>query len=693
MKFEPKILLTLLAAFILGLSACSSATPERIVETVVVEKEVQGETVTVVETVEVIKTVEVVKEVTVEIIKEVEAAPETGAYNEAPVLAARVQANELPPAGERLPEVPLVVQPNERVGKYGGDWHTAVVGGLDHIWMIRTMAYENLVRYNPEWTAVIPNIAESFEVNDDATEFTFKLRRGMKWSDGQPFTADDIMFWYNDVLLNTDLTPTVPAWLVTGGEPVVVEKIDEFTVAFKFNTPNGLFLQNLGAVIGCGPTGYPRHYLEQFHPTYNDDLEALIAEAGVDDWVGLFQLKGGVEPCAVSPPSFWQTTEVPTLHAWMITTPFGAGTQVVAERNPYYFKVDIEGNQLPYLDRVIYDQLEDAEVLVLKALNGELDMQARHFSLKDKAVLFDGMDQAGFRFVDMTPASANTTSISLNLTHPDPVKREIFQNKDFRIGLSHAINRQEIIDVLKVGQGEPAQVAVLEQSPFYNEALAKQYTEYDVDLANEYLDRAGYTERNADGIRLGPDGQPISIVIELSDLFGEQWPDMMEMIQGYWREVGVDLQIKVEDRSLLFSRKAANEHDAVVWGGGPGTGSALLLNPSYFLPCDPVDANYAMAWVQWCLDPAAGEEPPEAVKNQIALYQQLKATADPAEQAALMEEILAIAQDQFYVIGISVPTNQFGIAKNEFHGVPGSFPFSWFYPNPAPTNTAQYFIE
>ena len=149
-----------------------------------------------------------------------------------------------------------------------------MVGGLDHIWMIRLMAYENLMRFTPDWSGIMPNVAKSFSANAEATEFTFELREGLRWSDGAPYTADDITFWYEDVLLNEDLTPTIATWLVSGGEPLSVEKIDDYTVKFSFSTPNGLFMQNLASILGCGPTSYPRHYLEPFHVNYAEDIDA-----------------------------------------------------------------------------------------------------------------------------------------------------------------------------------------------------------------------------------------------------------------------------------------------------------------------------------------------------------------------------------------------------------------------------------
>lgn len=613
---------------------------------------------------------------------------------EAPELAERVQAGALPPVTERLPQTPLVVEPTEQIGSYGGEWRTALSSGADHVWLQRTLGYENLVRVTPDLTEVIPNIAESFETSDDLTEFTFHLREGMKWSDGQPFSADDIMFWYEDVLLNDELTTVPPSWLVSGDEPVVVEKLDDNTVVFRFAAPNGLFLQHLARTTGAGITEFPRHYFEQFHIDYNPEgLDALIAEAGADDWVGLFQQRGGLSSGA---GEYWQAGTVPTLHAWVLANPYGTGTRVVAERNPYYFKVDPEGNQLPYLDRVVFNLVDDVEVMLLSALSGEIDMHARHFNtLTNRAILFDNQEQGDYHFFSMVPDIMNTTVLFLNLTHKDPVKREIFRNKDFRIGLSHAINREEIIDLIYIGQGEPWQAAPRPESPFYHERLAKQYTEYDLELANEHLDRA-FPERDGSGYRLGPDGNRITFTVEATTAPYGEIPDVLELVIGYWHDVGIDAHLRMIDRSLFDTRREANEHDVAVWVGAGGL--EVILNPFWYLPISS-RSDYAQAWASWYTNPSGTgavtqpEEPPEATRKQMDLYRQLEATVDPDEQARLMNEILDIAADEFYMIGINLMQEGYGIVKNNFRNVPQSMVDAFLILTPAPTNPSQYFLE
>jgi peptide/nickel transport system substrate-binding protein len=616
---------------------------------------------------------------------------------EAPMLAELVASGDLPPLEERLPAVPLVVEPIASLGKYGGTWRTALVGGQDNAWLTRTISYDHLVRWARDWSGTEPNVAEAVEANEDASEYTFHLREGMKWSDGEPFTADDLLFWYEDILSNEEYRAVHPVagWLQAGGEPPVVEKLDDATVVFKFNGPHGLFLQFLATPDGDAPTRWPKHYCSQFHPDYNtENLDDLIAEAGATDWVNLMDLKCGGVP-GTPYDARWQNGDLPTLKAWRLTTPYGAGSQVVGERNPYYWKVDPEGRQLPYIDRVVYDVLEDREVLLLKVLNGEVDMMSRHFNTNDnKAVLTDNMEQGGYKFFE-TVSSGNVIGFHFNLNHKNPRLREIFQNKDFRIAMSHAINRQEIIDLILIGQGEPMNNAMGKTAgDLYDEEMYTLYTEYDPEVAAEHLAAAGFTEKGPDGFYLGPDGEPFSFSVQTTEAFGHY--TIAEIVVQQWQAFGINAQLNVIDRALLYTRKDSSEHDVHVWGAGGGP--EVYLDPRHFLPVHSESA-FAMAWYNWYVNPTGEgalvppEEPPDPVKRQMELYDQIKGTGDAAQQAELMKEILAIAKDQFYVIGISASPPGYGIVKNNFHNVPETMIGSWQYPDPAPTNPEQYWIE
>jgi peptide/nickel transport system substrate-binding protein len=439
---------------------------------------------------------------------------------------------------------------------------------------------------------------------------------------------------------------------------------------------------------------FPRHYLEQFHPKYNtDNLDDLVAEAGLTTWVELFQTKYGSRQ---NSGAGWTNPDLPVIYAWRITEPAGGDVaRAVCEPNPYYWKVDTEGNQLPYIQRIEWEFLGDPEVLLLRTLNGEVEFMNYYAnSLQNKAVLFENMgeDKGNFHFFDQIRDQSVTVAIDLNQNTQNEVLREVFQTKDFRVALSHAINRQEVIDTVFVGQGIPYQVAPKPQSEYYNETLATQYTEYDVAQANQILDDL-YPDKDANGIRLGPDGNPIKFDLIVDATRFPAWVDVLELVEIYWEEVGIDMDIAGISGELLDERRQANDYDATAgWSDG---GLATLLAPGILVP-NGSGSTWAPAWGVWYSGGNFGgepEEPPEGVKRQQELIDLINASADLEEQREMMNEILDIATEQFYRIGISLDMGQFGVVKNNYHNVPLAMPESWNYPDPFPTNTSTYWIE
>lgn len=611
------------------------------------------------------------------------------AYEQAPMLVEMEAAGDLPPVDERLPANPLEMDLIEGVGEYGGTMRRAILGGGDHHNMVRTIGSDNLVRWDATWSELRPNIAEGWEVSEDARSFTFTLREGMRWSDGAPFTADDIVFWYEDVFLNTDITPSKHPIYVDESGPVTVEKVDDVTVRFSFENPNGLFVQNLAYGFGYYPVSYARHYLEQFHETYNPDgIQALIdAEPAANDWVQLFRLKAG----EMHTPLFWQNPDRPTLHAWHLTNAYGSSDRVEAVRNPYYWKVDSAGNQLPYMDRITYDQVEDVETILLKAFNGEIDFMLRHIGRPSyKAVLTDNMERGKYRFFDVNDLPASAVTLMLNLNNEDPVKREIVQNPDFRRGLSLAVNRQEIIDLLYFGAGNAAQASPQPTAALYDEEFAKQFTEFDPDAAGEYLDKAGLSERDGDGFRLGPDGERFTLIFMVADVFGLQYPDVMQLVAGYAADVGLDIQVRATDRSRLMELVRSNEQDAYLWNCGGGQAD-MFTAPMCYVPRPGNTVNWAMRWAEWNVDNSTGEEPPEDVKAIFAAYNKVLSAATPEDQEARMREMLALSKEQLFVVGLIQNEPVFGIARNNVRNVPDPLPIAgqlWF---PAPYTAQMYF--
>lgn len=611
-------------------------------------------------------------------------------YSEAPTLAEQVKAGKLPPVDQRLPQNPLVVKA-EKIGTYGGTWRMGMTAGTDDPSFYKIFTYEPLVRWNVEWSDIVPNLAEKWEVSKDATEYTFSLRKGVKWSDGKPFTADDIVFWWEDVELNKDLTTAPPSFMLIGGKPGSVTKVDDTTVKFTFPAPNGLFLHNVASANGRSMLNFPKHFAQQYHAKYVEKakLDADVKAAGFNSWREYFIARVGQPDGG----GFGQYSVVgrPMLYAWMTEQPMsGTATQVTFVRNPYYFKVDQNGQQYPYIDRLTYGVYADAAAMLLKATNGEIDLQMRHFNtLPNKAVLFDNQKKGDYSFIDLVQVTSNAVVVHLNLTHKDKALREIFQNKDFRIGLSYAINRKAIIDTVYVSQGTPAQPAPLADTPFYHKQLATQYLEYDVKKANEYLDKV-LPKKDANGMRLRADGKPLTFVIEIANSLQDQ-VDAGNMIAKYFQAVGVNAQAKPEDRSLMYQRKDANDLDAMIWNGEGGLGP--MFDPRNFFPYS-TESGFAVAWAYWYngVRDATAEEPPADVKKIMDGFNKAVTQSTFEGQVKAMNEMLQMSADYFFCIGVTTPPLVYGIVKNNMANVPKKMINGWQYPTPAPTNTFAYFF-
>lgn len=607
-------------------------------------------------------------------------------YHQAPILDERVASGELPPVEDRLPADPLVFDTLDSIGEYGGTMRRAILGGGDQHNIVRVIGHENLVRWSADWTEVQPNIASSWTVSEDATTFTFTLREDMKWSDGAPFTADDIMFWY-EVFSDERLTPSKHPIYVGPEGPVTVTKIDELTVEFQFESPNGLFINNLAYGFGYFPVNYPKHYLSQFHADHNPDgIQALIdAEPAAADWVSLFRLKAG----NLHTPAFWQNPDRPTIHPWTLQNAYGSSDRVIAVRNPYFWKVDSDGNQLPYFDAISWDQVEDPETILLKAFNGEIDYMNRHLGRPaNRAVLTDNMERGQYGFFDTNDLPSNGAILMLNLNNPDPVKNEIVNNRDFRIGLSHAVDRQEIIDLIYFGSGRPAQTAPQPVSPLYNERMATQFTDFDPDLANEYLDKV-LPETDSEGFRLDPNGERFTLVFLTADVFGAQFPDVMELVAAYAADVGIDIQIRVSDRARLQEIAASAEHDAYIWNCAGGQSDAYT-SPECFLPFGSA-VYWAPEWSRWGVDPNTGIEPPEAIKALFDQYDLVKAAATDEDREAAMVQLLEMSADQFLTIGLVQSDPAFGVARNNVRNHPDPMPISGQLWYPSPYVSQMYF--
>ena len=613
-------------------------------------------------------------------------------YNEAPMLTDMVSAGTLPPVAERLPDQPEVVTPLEGVGAYGGTIRRGLRGSSDHNNILRIVSPQGLTRWDPQFTKFVPNVAESWTVSDDASEYTFKLRPGMKWSDGEPFTADDIVFFVDDLLNNPDFYGnSPPSRYVIKGERMQAEKIDDTTVKLIFAGPYGEFLQQMATPLGQEPVLWAKHYCQQFLPKYNDGVADMVESEGAADWIDLYRRKCG----DLEIPARWGNPDRPTLDPWVVTDEAytGDATRVVLERNPYFWQVDTEGNQLPYIDRIQYGVEQDAESLVLQVIAGEIDMQARHLDApKNTPVYYDNADRSNFNIFTRITSMANPMGFFINQTTQNMDLRKLFTEKDFRIALSLGLDREELIDLVWQGQGEPWQMGPREGLPLYNEQLSHQYTEFDADKANELLDGLGLVERDSDGYRLMENGERISFPIDVIPTLQVEWVDALELIVGYWKDLGIDASINTVERTLFYERMDSNSFDVQVWSFSGGLDP--MLDPRNVMAVHPQGSMFGQAWTQWYNSGGtAGEEPPQSMKDRYALYEEYKATADPDEQLQLFQQIHQIAADEFEMFGVTSDSNKIAIVNKDLRNVPEEFPQGWIYPDPGPTLPQTYYYD
>ncbi len=613
-------------------------------------------------------------------------------YHEAPMLADLVKAGKLPLVAQRLPENPLVVEVVESIGQYGGVWRRGFLGPSDFNNYHR-IVYDALVRFSPDGTKIEPKLASSVAPSKDYTAWTVTLRKGAKWSDGSPFTADDIMFWYNDVLLNKDLTPALPTWMKNrDGSAVTVEKVDDITVRWVYKDPNTTFLMEL-ANKDSGDRQFaaflPTKYLKQFHAKYADktQLDRMTADAKFKTWVELFAAKA-------HPP---ENPDRPTMAAWVPVT--RASDQVfILRRNPYYVGVDKAGNQLPYIDYVQFKFFADAQALNLAAIAGQLDQQERHINLLNYPVLKEHEKDGKYRVILWPAFGGADANVTFNETYTkDPELGRLFATRDFRIAMSYAISRNEIKESAFLGLGEPRQPVAAPWHPYYpGDAYAKKFTEFRPDEANRMLDGIGLNRKDSEGFRLFP-GTNRRVTVELSvvPVFGP-WPDIAQLIAKNWEKVGIRTLVQIRERSLHFQMRQSNDLQAEIWNqdtsGFPFTGV-----PKY----DPRVLLYGTIttgplWKQWYdTGGKEGVEPPAEIKRIVELIDRGK-SANPKDQVRMAQEIFKIWVDNAFEIGTVglTPLDQgVAVVNARMHNVPTKLAKDWPLRTPGNARTEQFYYK
>ena len=609
-------------------------------------------------------------------------------YHQAPELDALVSAGKLPPVAQRLGSDPQVIKPTSAVGRYGGVLRSALRGDADHNAILRLVGNMGLTRWSPDYEAVLPNVAASWTTNADASEYTFKLRPGMKWSDGQPFTADDILFFVNDLLGDPQFFDAPPSQYVINGKPMRAEKIDDATVKFVFAGPYLGFPAVLASPLGQHPVLYAKHYCQQFDPKFNPDAGKLLAAAHQPDWATLFRQRCG----DIEIPARWANPERPVLDPWVIQTPYtGGGTEVVLTRNPYFWQVDPAGNQLPYIGTMNLKVISDIQSIVLASIGGQLDLMVRHINtINNKPVLSEHADAGGYVLQPLASTEAAASTLFLNQTDKNPKLRDLLRNKDFRVALSLALDRDEINDIVYLGQSKPWQTSPAEADKFYNEQLAHQFTDHDPDKANAMLDKLGFAKRDSNNMRLFPDGSKLFMTMDVM-VTEPASVDVAELVRKQLAEVGVDVGINTMERSLFYDRAQNNDQDIDVMPI-PG-GLNPVADPRAWLSTHTLDSRQSIPWVRWYASGGrSGEAPSASMQERLKLWDQWKQAATQAQADDLFRQILQKAADAFEVIGVVQGLTTFGVHNKKLMNLPASMPNSWDYPTPAPTLPQQYFF-
>ena len=507
-------------------------------------------------------------------------------FSESPMCAAKAEAGEIPALADRLPENPLVIQPAESIGEYGGTWYRAFTGPADGQNMERPMK-DHILFFGTNMTDVQPNIAESWTSNADATEFTLTLRKGLKWSDGDDYNTDDIMFWYDHMVTNEDLVPTPPSWMKSGGEMLEFTQVSKETLQINSAEPYGLLITLLASVVVAGPhtrgdSGLglyaPSHYLSDFHPDVIglDEANAKAEAAGYENWAKymLFLNHANANP------------DSPMMTAWRVVKPI-TSDQWALERNCYYWAVDTEGQQLPYMDNVVLDLAESLEVLNLKAIAGEFTVQGRHIDLSKLPVFTENSDKGNYRIQFWRQPESGIANLYINESwvgdggDVDTETASFLQNKDFRAALSMGIERDEINEVFFLGLGEVGGLCAGWDDP--NDPghyIGEHYVEFNPDEANELLDSIGLDQKDSDGMRLMPGtGEKIVVTHSVAVAAFEDYEGIDSMVIEMWKKhLGIDGKLDAQERSLWSSRRDNNETHLNSWESSGRAGAIITPN-------------------------------------------------------------------------------------------------------------------
>ena len=588
---------------------------------------------------------------------------------EPPALEAEVTAGRLPPLAQRLPHPPRVldIRRNDWTeGVYGGEMRMLMAKDRD-IRMMVVYGYSRLVGYD-EQLRIVPDILDKVE-DENSRVFTLYLRKGHKWSDGQPFTSADFKFYWEDVVNNKEISPFgLPQALLVSGKGPKFEVLNETTVRYTWDEPNPQFL---AALAGPSPLYIyrPAHYLKKFHPKYIglEKANAQASAAGSRSWAGLYQKKD--EQYRFDNP------ELPTLEPWVNTTPLPS-TRFVLVRNPYFHRVDRSGHQLPYIDKVIVG-ISEEKLIPAKAGAGDVDLQSRYLRFDNYTFLKQNEKRNGYRVLLWEKVLGSQIALYPNLNVDDPEWRKLMRDVRFRRALSLAINRHEINEVIYFGLGVESSNTVRKSSPLYREEYRKAWSQFDIKAANKLLDEIGLTKRDAKGLRLLPDGRPMEIVVDTSGESTEE-TDVLELIRDSWQKVGIALFARPSQREVFRKRVFSGKSMMSVWYGMSNGIPTADMSPYELAPTQQEQLQWPM-WGQYYENNHKGGQEPDMPEAQelVNLYDRWRVSATDEERAEIWAKMLEIHAQQVFTIGIVARTLQPIVVNAAIRNVPPEGLYSW----------------
>ncbi len=599
---------------------------------------------------------------------------------------------DLAAVADRLPTEPLVVMPYDSIGQYGGaitGISKATESGTSDLLSVR---HVNFVRYADDLQTVVPNVAKAWDWNEDKTVLTITLREGHKWSDGEPFTAEDVAFWYNDLLLNTDILEKTPDRWLFAGEPIKVEAVDDVTVRMTFPVPTPGILNRFA--VDYGQPFQPKHFLGQFMPKYNENADALAQEYGfangaeaVDFYYGGSDWKDVPSPLLkdADKAAAIGRAVVPTLESHIVVEETSEGRKLVA--NPYFHQVDTAGNQLPYINEIVESYVSDKEVQNLKVMNGEVVWKQQAIFLEDFPLLKDNEAKGGYT-IQFAPTLGENVFFSFNRTHNDEVLREIFNDVRFNRAMSLAMNRDEINEIVYLGQGTPMQGVPAEPKTvsFISDDVLNKDIAYDVEGAKALLAEMGLSDSDGDGTLERPDGKPLVIRLVYSS---QGVPvKMMELVRDYWTAVGVRVDLKEVTSDEYRASGNNNDLDLTTWKYDGNAGPTISQDTTVFVPPfgDFFNPGTGAKWATWKqTDGAEGVEPPADIQKLWELSERfIQAEFGSDTSNEIGAEIVKIHTDNMLKIGTVGDIVAPFLWRNDLQNVKPikskTYDFYWTYP-------------